>query len=71
MITIRNALVAVAMGAATLVVPVTMPGQVAGAESVAHPCSQHKNPTKCYERWGGGPIGDDNITHPSGSGIDD
>ncbi|MET9342993.1 hypothetical protein [Nonomuraea sp. NPDC003804] len=85
MITIRNALLAAAVGGATLVAPVATSAQVAGAEPVAqalsaapvtafaaHPCRLHKNPAKCYARWGGGPMDDDdNITNPSGSGIDE
>lgn len=87
MIKIRNALLAGAMGASALIAPVTMPAQLASAETVAgtpsttpvltslgHPCREHKNPAKCFERYGGGgggDIGDDDITRPGGGGIDD
>ncbi|MGW5686247.1 hypothetical protein [Nonomuraea sp. NPDC003754] len=86
MITIRNALLAAALGGTTLVAPVATSAQVAGVEPVAqalsaapvtsfaaHPCRFHKDPAACYARWGGGgPMDDeDNITNPSGSGIDE
>ncbi|MFD1936282.1 hypothetical protein ACFSKW_32905 [Nonomuraea mangrovi] len=87
MIKIRHALAAGAMGASALIVPVTMPAQLASAEpvagtavatapvlsSAADPCARHKNPQKCREQRGGGDdeLGDDNITRPEGGGVDD
>ncbi|MEU7892956.1 hypothetical protein AB0B45_08820 [Nonomuraea sp. NPDC049152] len=62
---IRNALAAGAMGASALIVPVTMPAQLANAEPVAGtvsvtavlassaaPCDSRKNPAKCRARHG-------------------
>lgn len=87
MIKIRYALAAGAMGASALIVPVTMPAQLASAEpvavtavattsvltSAADPCDKHKNPAKCREKRGGGDdeLSDDNITRPEGGGVDD
>ncbi|MFE3455403.1 hypothetical protein ACFXJ8_41460 [Nonomuraea sp. NPDC059194] len=67
MIKIRYALAAGVMGASALIVPVTMPAQLASAVPVAgtafatthvlvpaeDPCAKHKNPQKCREQPGG------------------
>ncbi|MFF5204716.1 hypothetical protein [Streptosporangium sp. NPDC000396] len=71
MIKVRNALAAGTMVASALIVPATMPGQFAGAETVAksaaastltsaeHPCWKHRNPARCRRRGHGGGGGND------------
>ncbi|MEV8637191.1 hypothetical protein AB0395_36670 [Streptosporangium sp. NPDC051023] len=81
MIKVRNALVAGALGASALIVPVTMPAQLAGAATVAAPALTAPQPCrpghKCHPRHGGGGGGlddslDDNRMPGSsgGAGID-